>query len=116
MYPSLIATLGGLAALPLTLGQLTVAPMPHVVMAALNVVAPAADGSLSACSVAEARLAQCVGQVEGELEGLEQVLPCACCSGRRPFSTAYDLCASYIATSLTQMSTDYTRELRELDP
>ncbi|KAH6677898.1 hypothetical protein F5X68DRAFT_245688 [Plectosphaerella plurivora] len=108
MSPSLIVTLVGLAALPLALGQLTVAPMPHVVLAALNVVAPAADGSLSACSVAEARLAHCVRQVEGELEGLEQVLPCACCSSRRPFSTAYDLCASYIATSLTQMSTDYT--------
>jgi hypothetical protein len=111
MSPSL-ATAIAIAALPLALGQLTltVAPLPNVVMAALNAVAPAADGSLSACSVADARLAQCVRQVDGPFEELEQILPCACCSARRPFSTAYDACASYIATSLTHLSSDYTRE------
>jgi hypothetical protein len=113
MSPSIFKIIGTAAmSLPLALGQLTltVAPLPNVVTAALNAVAPAADGSLSACSVADARLAQCVRQVEGPFEELEQILPCACCSARRPFSTAYDACASYIATSLTHLSSDYTRE------
>lgn len=112
MSRTLITALGGLAALPLALGQLTltVAPLPHVVMAALNLVAPAADGSLSACSVADERLVQCLRQLDGPLEDLDEVLPCACCSARRPFSTAYDECASFISASLTQLSSEYSRE------
>ena len=99
---------GGIAALGLEPPQPTIAPPPFAVMAAINAAATG-EGSLDVCSEADERLFYCADLIDGPLEDIDQILPCACCSSGVAFGDTYGQCANFISSSMSHLSTSYTR-------
>lgn len=110
MSHHIFLVLCGLASAPLARAQLTAAPPPHLVMAAINAAA-IGEGSLEACSVADEHLFSCADRIQGQLTDLDDLLPCACCTTRQPIGDVYGQCANYISESLTRLSSSYSRTL-----